>query len=105
VHVSSVTVGGDATFNDIEEAFDPGLAVVQHTVTLANPAGTAEDIVVTFSEAVTSAWICVWAVTGSASHIPYSWDVGAATSGAALNMPHITYPAGISHGKSRQYEC
>lgn len=94
--VSTVTVNGDSAteYND-----NGGTDVIDAAFyTLANPAGTAEDIVVTFSEAVSNAVVCVWAATGI-SAIPYSWVVDTETINATtLKLNHFVYGGGVSAG-------
>lgn len=66
--VNSVTIGGDAAteINDVGAADSINAALYR----MDNPSGTSEDIVVTHSEAVTSATICVAAAYDLASSIP-----------------------------------
>lgn len=66
--VSTVTVGGDSA----TELYSTlaALSVESAIFGLANTAGTSEDVVVTFSEAVTSANICVYQVNNLNSLTP-----------------------------------
>ena len=72
---SSVTIGGGAGTERIDSG-NASSALDTSIYTFLNTAGTSENIVVTFSEAVTSAHICVFEVTGLV-------DAGVATDTAA----------------------
>lgn len=93
--VSTVTVGGDSATKAVEEG--SGLTVDAAMFYLSNSTGTSEDIVVTFSEQVTSAVICVWSVT-DANASPAHWAGGRTTGGAAMNVDHFTKATGVSAG-------
>lgn len=64
--VSTVTVNGDSA-TIAQDAGGVTVAASAAVFILSNPAGTSEDVVVTFSEAITSARICLWSATDISS--------------------------------------
>lgn len=57
--INSVTVGGD-TATEITDNGGAGTGLNAGIYAIANSAGTSEDVVVTYSEAITGAAICLW---------------------------------------------
>lgn len=95
--ISSVTVGGDAT-TSIGQSATTDTIVMAGMFRFDNASGTAEDIVVTFSEAVTGAAICVWAVYGLSSSTPTDSAVANNTSGGVLTLDNDVSADGIHLG-------
>ena len=99
--VNSITIGGDSA----TEVVDEGASIEQVDAALyimANPAGTAEDIVVTMSEAITAAAICVWQVNNlnSETAVATAQDTYASGSGPTLSLNVNTSSYGIVIGQA-----
>lgn len=76
--VSGVTIGGDAATEIVDE---DGSGTVNSAIYIfSNDAGTSEDIVVTWSEAITGAAICVWA----------AYDLTSTTAVASVAINHTS---------------
>ena len=91
--VSTVTVGGDSATSVKDDGGAQQISSALFIV--ANPAGTSEDVVVTFSEAVTSASICLWAVTDLSSLTAVATANASNGTGAALTLDVNTSAYGI----------
>jgi hypothetical protein len=93
---ASVTVGGDAATEVVDE--DGTGAVNTAIYILTNTAGTAEDIVVTQSEAGTSVHICVWAASGLNSLTAVDTAVADDAAGATLDVSLDVSALGVAVG-------
>jgi len=83
--VSTVTVGGDSA-TEVTEDGGLGVSINSAMYIMANSAGTSEDIVVTFSEAVTAAAVCLWQVNNLTSGTAHDFASDNASGGAAANL-------------------
>lgn len=92
--VSTVTVGGDSATEIIDE---DGTGLVDTAIYIvANTAGTSEDVVVTFSEAITEAGVCLWQVNNISSSTAVSSTTDDDTSAGAVILDHNTNANGVS---------
>lgn len=94
--VSTVTVGGASATSIV----DQGGTNVSNTAifALANPSGTSKDIVVTASEAVTMAGICVWSSTGVQSLTPVATANNNDASAQSMSVSINTQTDGVAMG-------
>lgn len=94
--VSSVTVGGASA---TEVADEDGSQQVNTAIYIVdNPSGTAEDIVVTFSEALNAAVICVWDAKNLSSETAVDFAVDDDVAASALALSLDTSADGIAVG-------
>lgn len=83
--VSTVTVGGDSATELTEDA-GAGVSINSAMYLVANTAGTSEEIVVTFSEAITAAAICLWQVNNLTSGTAHDVASDTAAGGGAASL-------------------
>lgn len=103
--VSTLTVGGDSATLATEY---PATSIVQYSAIwiLPNTAGTSEDVVVTFSEAVTSVVVCLWQANNLSSST--ATDTASASSTWPITLDTDVSAEGIAvgvcvHGTSASY--
>lgn len=92
-NVSSVTIGGDSATEIADTAGAQNKSTALYI--MSNAAGTSEDIVVTMSEAVTEAAICVWAAYSLSSLTAVASASASITGGAAINLNVNTSANGL----------
>lgn len=95
--VSSVTVGG-ASATEIADQAGAGSLSSSAIYILSNPSGTSEDVVVTFSEAIADATICLWQVNNLLSGTAVDTAVGFSTNASAITLDTDTAADGITVG-------
>jgi hypothetical protein len=95
--VASVTIGGDAA-GEITDP-NPASPITAAIYSMANPAGTSEDVVVTFSEAIAGAAICLWQGNNSATAATDSVSVFDTNSGAIAGLNNDVPADGIAIGQ------
>ncbi len=100
--VNSVTIGGDSA-TEITETATNDVITISSIYQMSNASGTAEDIVVTFSEAITSASVCVWAVYSLTSQTAVDTAATKSTSAAVLSLNTDTQADGIVIGSGMAY--
>ncbi len=99
---STVTVGGDSATAVLDNGAASG-NIDASLFILANTAGTSESVVVTFSEAITAATVCLWQVNDIASATAV--DTSSATTGnstAAITLDLDVSAYGIAAGVCAQ---
>jgi hypothetical protein len=93
---STVTVGGDsATINVDQGASSPFSAVI---FAVANPAGTSEDVVITFSEAITGVRLCLWQANNITSATAVATTSATAGSGGPITLSINVSSLGVAVG-------
>lgn len=93
--VSTVTVNGDSATEVVDQEGAGSLVDVAIYV-LANPVGTAEDIVVTWSEAIARSSVCVYSVLNLISLTPVATTTDFETSSAQGTLSISTTAGGIA---------
>jgi len=94
--VSTVTVGGGSATEIVDE---DGTGVVDTAFYMfLNTAGTSEDIVVTFSEAVTGAGVCLFQINNIASGTAVASVPDNDTSAGPVILTHNVSALGVSVG-------
>jgi hypothetical protein len=93
--VNSVTVGGEAA-TELADAAGVNVVVSAALYIIDNPLGTTEDIVVTHSEAVASATVCVWAAYNLIDNT--AEDTAATGAAGAVTLDVDTTANGITVG-------
>lgn len=83
--VNTVTVGG-ASATEVVDSADASAIVQSAIYIIDNPSGTTASIVVTFSEAVTGAVVCVWAAYDVTSETATATANQFQTSSAAITL-------------------
>lgn len=84
-NVTGVTVGGDSA-TEVADTAGPNASNAALYI-LSNPTGTSEDVVVTYSEAVTEGdVVCLWAVTDLSSLTKVSSATGSGTGAINLDL-------------------
>lgn len=85
--LNTLTVGGDSATRSVE--YDNSAAGVGHASVwiIANSAGTSESVILTFSEQINNARVCLWQVNNIASATAVATITDReATSGATLTL-------------------
>lgn len=84
--LSTVTVGGASADVAGDNRGNASSPMGVYFAVIDNPSGTAEDIVLTFDEAITGATICVWAAYNMVNTQPVWWGPGSDAAGAAITL-------------------
>jgi hypothetical protein len=84
-NVTGVTIGGTSATEVVDQAGGSSAGTAAIYID-ENPTGTAEDIVVTMSEAIVGMYICVFAVYGIDSETANDTATGTNTTGASVSL-------------------
>jgi hypothetical protein len=94
--VSGMTIGGDAATEIIDE---DGTGLADSALYIfSNDAGTSEDIIVTWSEAIIRSAICVWAAYDLSSTTAVASAASDNSTGANLVLSHNFTGEGVAVG-------
>lgn len=100
--VSSMTVGGAAAAESVDNSVDTGSLIQTAIYIIDNPSGTTATIAVTFSEAITSASVCVWAAYDIISETPVDTANQFQTASANIDLSLDVSAGGVAVGMSAQ---
>ena len=98
--VSSMTVGGAAATEVADNSASTGSLAQSAIYIKDNPSGTTATIVVTFSEAIEDAAVCVWAAYDVSSETATDTASGFDTSGGAITLDLDVATNGVAVGMS-----
>lgn len=94
--VSTVTVGGDSATEIVDE---DGTGIDDSAIyILDNPVGTSEDVVVTFSEAISAIGVCLWEADGLSSSTAVASVANDDTASAAISLNLNTSASSLTVG-------